>query len=89
MPEDRLLTIRDVMQRTSLSRSTVTGLLARGELQSLTIGRARRVQSSRLDAWIATCAANEARRHATDAGTGPLTDHRQAAARQSTDDFRG
>lgn len=62
MSDDRLLTIRDVIERTSLSRSTVMGLLARGELPSLAIGRARRVQLSQLDLWIAACAAKEDQR---------------------------
>ena len=49
-------------ERLGLSRSTVMGLLARGDIESLTIGRARRVRSSRLEAWIETRAASEARR---------------------------
>ena len=62
MSQDQLLKVSEVAQRLGLSRSTVMGLLARGEIESLTIGRARRVQMSRLDAWIAERAASEARR---------------------------
>ena len=60
--QDRLLKVSEVTERLGLSRSTVMGLLARGDIESLTIGRARRVRSSRLEAWIETRAASEARR---------------------------
>jgi excisionase family DNA binding protein len=60
--EDRLLKVGEVTERLGLSRSTVMGLLARGDIESLTIGRARRVMSSRLEAWIETRAESEARR---------------------------
>ncbi len=63
MSHDRLLKVSEVAERLGLSRSTVMGLLARGDLESLTIGRARRVQVSRLEAWIAERAAHEPRRH--------------------------
>lgn len=62
MFQDRLLKIGEVTERLGLSRSTVMGLLARGDIESMTIGRSRRVQSSRLDAWIAARAESEARR---------------------------
>ncbi len=62
MSQDRLLKVSEVTERLGLSRSTVMGLLARGEIESLTIGRARRVQLSRLDAWVTERAANEAGR---------------------------
>ena len=62
MSEDRLLKVGEVTERLGLSRSTVMGLLARGEIESLTIGRARRVQLSRLVAWIETRAESDARR---------------------------
>jgi excisionase family DNA binding protein len=52
MPEERLLTIKDVVRRTSLGRSTVFALIASGDLPSFTIGRSRRVRESILDAWI-------------------------------------
>jgi excisionase family DNA binding protein len=60
--QERLLKIDEITQRLGLSRSTVMGLLSRGEIESLTIGRARRVQLSRLDAWIAARAESEALR---------------------------
>ena len=62
MPQDQLLKISEVAQRLNLSRSTVMTLVARGDIASLKIGRARRVQTSRLDAWIAERAANESKR---------------------------
>ncbi len=62
MSHDQLLKVSEVAERLGLSRSTVMGLLARGEIESLTIGRARRVQLSRLEAWIAERAAHEPRR---------------------------
>jgi excisionase family DNA binding protein len=52
MSNDELLTVREVMARTKLSRSTVMSLIAAGELPSLTIRRARRVRSTSLSAWI-------------------------------------
>ena len=62
MSQDRLLKVGEVTERLALSKSTVKGLLARGDIESLTIGRARRVQLSRLEAWIAARAESEARR---------------------------
>ena len=62
MSPDRLLKVGEVTERLGLSRSTVMGLLARGEIESLTIGRARRVQLSRLEAWIEARAESDARR---------------------------
>jgi excisionase family DNA binding protein len=60
--QERLLKVSEVAERLGLSRSTVMGLLARGDIESLTIGRARRVRSSRLEAWIEKRAESEARR---------------------------
>jgi excisionase family DNA binding protein len=61
--QDRNLRISEVCERLAVSRSTVMALIARGEIESLKVGRARRVQQSRLEAWIAGRAAIEARRH--------------------------
>jgi excisionase family DNA binding protein len=47
-----LLTVEEVANLTSLGRSTVYELLARGEIPSITIGRSRRVPSEALHAWI-------------------------------------
>ena len=60
--QERLLKVSEVTERLGLSRSTVMGLLARGDIESLTIGRARRVRASRLEAWIEARAESEARR---------------------------
>jgi excisionase family DNA binding protein len=42
------LTVRDVERRTSLSRAYLYKLIATGELQSFTVGRARRISASSL-----------------------------------------
>lgn len=63
MPEDRLLTVGEVAKRLAVGRSTVVALLASGEIASLKIRRARRVQLSRLEGYIAARAQSEARRH--------------------------
>jgi predicted DNA-binding transcriptional regulator AlpA len=60
--EDRLLTIRDLVERTQLSRSTVMGLLARGDIASLTIRRARRIRESTWVAFIEARASAQAER---------------------------
>lgn len=52
MEEDRLLKVSEVIRRLGLSRSAVWDLIARGELASLTIGRARRVRLSALEQFI-------------------------------------
>jgi excisionase family DNA binding protein len=52
LSEARLVTVREVVRRTALGRSTVFALLASGALPSVTIGRSRRIRESDLDAWI-------------------------------------
>ena len=49
---ERLLRVRDVVERTGLSRSKVYELIARGEIPSTAIGRTRRVREIALDDWI-------------------------------------
>jgi excisionase family DNA binding protein len=49
---ETLLTVPDVIARTKLSRSKVMEMIARQELPSLAIGRARRVREADLDAFI-------------------------------------
>lgn len=48
----RLNQIEDVMERLSIGRSTVFGLLASGELRSVKIGRRRLVPESALRDYI-------------------------------------
>jgi excisionase family DNA binding protein len=48
-----VLTVAQVCQRLQISRPTFYGLLRSGRLKSLTIGRARRVPLSALEAFIA------------------------------------
>lgn len=48
----RLLTIREVVERTSLSRSTIHELLKSGQLPSAKIGHARRIREVDLDQFI-------------------------------------
>lgn len=50
---EQLLNAREVAERLRLSLSMVWALIARGDIPSITIGRARRVPASQLDAWIA------------------------------------
>lgn len=63
---EQLLKVRDVCERTQLSRTTVYELITSGQLPSVTLGlgRVRRVRESDLDAWI--------RRHA-ESGTPAAT----------------
>lgn len=49
---ERLLKVGDVVERTRLSRSLIYELIARGDLTSVAIGRARRVREADLDEWI-------------------------------------
>ncbi len=53
MEDDQLLTVDEVAQRLSLSRSKVYELLAEGDIPSVHIGRSRRVIAKELDKWIA------------------------------------
>lgn len=64
MAVERLLTISDLVEMLQLSRSTVMGLLARGDIASLQIRRARRVTETALREFIETRAAAQARRPA-------------------------
>jgi excisionase family DNA binding protein len=48
----QLLTIDDCMDRTRLSRRTINKLIATGELESILIGRARRIPADALTNWI-------------------------------------
>jgi excisionase family DNA binding protein len=48
----QLLTIEDCMERTRLGRRTIHKLIASGELESILIGRARRIPEDALAAWI-------------------------------------
>lgn len=50
---NELLTPDQVAQRLGVGRTTVYELMGRGELPSLRIGRARRIPSSAVDAFIA------------------------------------
>ena len=47
-----LLSPYEVARRMSVSRSTVYELMAKGELASISIGRARRIPASALDEWF-------------------------------------
>ncbi|GAA4130723.1 hypothetical protein GCM10022416_08830 [Actinomadura keratinilytica] len=53
LPEPKLLTVPEVMSALRLSRFKVYDLIRSGELESITIGRARRVPADALDAFIA------------------------------------
>lgn len=47
-----LLTVEEVAKLTSLGRSTIYLLIARGEIPSITIGRSRRIPIEALRTWI-------------------------------------
>jgi excisionase family DNA binding protein len=50
---DTLLTVKETAARLALGRSTVYELIARRELKTIKIGRARRVPESAVEEWIA------------------------------------
>lgn len=62
MAVERLLTISDLVDMLQLSRSTVMLLLARGDIESLQIRRARRVTGTALREFIEARAAAQGRR---------------------------
>ena len=62
MAEERLLTISDLVEMLQLSRSTVMGLLARGDIESLQIRRARRVRETAVREFIEARSAAQSRR---------------------------
>lgn len=49
---EKLLKLPDVVEITGLSRSKVAELVARREIPSIGIGRARRVMPEDLEAWL-------------------------------------
>jgi excisionase family DNA binding protein len=61
--EERLLTVRDIVEMLQLSRSTVMALLAHGDIESLKIRRARRVTGTALRNFIQARATESAERH--------------------------
>jgi excisionase family DNA binding protein len=50
---DTLLTVKEAASRLALGRTTVYELIAKRELKSIKIGRARRVPESAVEQWIA------------------------------------
>lgn len=50
---EKLLTVVETLQVIGVARSTLYGLLDRGEIRSLTIGRRRLVPRSSIDQFIA------------------------------------
>ncbi len=50
--EDRLLTVREVMDRLHLGKTKVDKFVASGVLKSLKIGRARRIPASEIARFI-------------------------------------
>ena len=51
--EKLLLTVAECCELTGLGRSTIYDLLAKKEIASLKIGRARRIEVEALRAWVA------------------------------------
>ena len=52
MHEERLLTIEQAAERLKIGRTFAYGLIQRGELLSVKLGRARRVPVQAVDAYI-------------------------------------
>jgi excisionase family DNA binding protein len=52
MSEERLLTIEQAAERLQIGRTFAYGLIQRGELASVKLGRARRVPVQAIDAYI-------------------------------------
>lgn len=50
--QDRLLSVREARDRLGVSHTTIYNLFNRGELQSLHIGRSRKVRLSTLNAFM-------------------------------------
>lgn len=48
-----LLTVEDAAQRLSIGRTTMYGLISAGAIQSVTIGRLRRIPSECLEQYVA------------------------------------
>jgi excisionase family DNA binding protein len=51
-PRQRLLTVRQSCERLGISHPTLYELLNSGQIKSLKIGRARRVPSTEIDAFV-------------------------------------
>jgi excisionase family DNA binding protein len=51
-PRQRLLTVRESCERLGISHPTLYNLLNSGQIKSLKIGRARRVPSTEVDAFV-------------------------------------
>jgi excisionase family DNA binding protein len=49
---EQLLTVKDIMELTWLSRGTVYKLISSGELKSVRIGKAVRVRANALKEWM-------------------------------------
>ena len=54
MTSELLVTVEEAARRLNVGRSTVYGLLQRGELASIRIGAARRVLVTALDEFVLT-----------------------------------
>lgn len=54
MTSELLVTVEEAARRLNVGRSTVYGLLQRGELASIRIGAARRVPVTALDEFVLT-----------------------------------
>jgi len=50
--EQILLSIADVSDATHLGETTIKELLARGEIESITVGRSRRIPATALRDWV-------------------------------------
>lgn len=55
-----LLTVEEAAERLSIGRTAVFALLKAGELDSVQIGRLRRVPVEAVDAYVARLSANQA-----------------------------
>ena len=81
MSEDFLLTPDEACALLGIGRSHLSVMLKRGEIQSITIGKLRRIPRAALDAWLQERLSTAAQPHAvTDTVTD--TDAPQSPARQ-------
>ena len=85
MNEDQLLDVAAVSALLRCSKAKVWQLLAQGEIESLTIGRARRIRSSRVQAYIVARGAVEARRREKAISEKPETARKGGADAQRPD----
>ncbi len=59
MPDRLLLTIVEAANKLSMGRTSLYTLVMRGDIESVTIGRSRRITRQALDAYVARLVAEQ------------------------------